>query len=440
MAEDLSNLCAVVFDAGLFAELAIRLAREKDGFGKVYYYREWKENLPVSCKMVVGDGFTPVKRVKHFHDILPEADIAIFPDVMEGDRQQFLEDIGIPVWGAKRAEDLELDRVLFKDTVKEVGLPVGPFKVIEGLTKLREHLKKHEDLWIKISWFRGDSETWHHKNYFLSQPKLDALQYWYGPTAEEITFVVEETIPTEIEVAYDGPCVHGQFPSRAIHGYESKDKAYIAHLQKYDEMPKQVRYVNECFAPLLKRAKYAQMWGTEIRVDTEGQPFFTDATTRFPLPPGFIQLELFGNLPEIIWKGANGEFVDIKSDYEFACEVILWSRWAFDNWEPVIIPKKVRQWTKLIMPCQMGSDEFYICPGRERKPNPSVSEEIGSVIGLGNTIEEAAAHLKENLDEVQGYDAHGSIDALNDCLKSIHAAQEQGIEFCKQEVPERIDL
>lgn len=430
--DDLSNKTALVYDCGLCVELALRLARE-GGFGRVLYFMDWKQNLPVSAKAIVGDGFDEIERVHDFFDAVPDTDIFIFPDVMNGDLQLHLEGLGKRVWGSRRAEKYELRRSLFKETLKEVGLPVNPYEVIVGIRALREYLKSHDDQWVKISTYRGDGETWHHKNYRLSSAKLDALQYWYGPVADRISFMVEEELETDTEVAYDGFSIHGQYPKLGIQGYEAKNEAYIATLMEYGEMPDQVRMVNEAFAPVLKRERYANMWGTEIRV-LDGVGYFTDATTRFPLPPGEIELELFSNLPQIMWHGSVGDLVEIEPAAKFAAQVMLYSRWAGENWQPMDIPDDARRWVKLMI--SSNPDGPYVCPEHKRNPLPSVNEEIGSVVGLGDTIEDAIEAVGRNLEGVGGFDVDVSLEPLATCLKSIHSAEDNGMEFTPQPVPE----
>jgi len=431
MGDDLSSKTALVIDQGLCGEVARRLARD---FGKVKYYRHWEDNLPVAASFAVGNGFPEVERIKYLFEHIDSADLIVFPDVFHPDWQIEFEKRGKRVWGSRYACRLETDRIYFKKTLKDVKLPVNPFTVVKGVEALIEHCKEHEDCWIKISEYRGDGETWHHKNYRLSQCKLDALRYWYGPLGTRIQFIVEPTVDTEIEVAYDGFSIHGQYPKMGIQGYEVKDKSYIATFQKCADMPEQVQAVNEAIAPILKKHRYANWWGTEIRVDDQGTGFFTDATTRFPMPPGELTLEAISNISEVFWHGAVGDMVELEIEKPFAVQAEIYSHVAYENWLPLEIPDKIKRWVKFIMGTNPNGP--YIAPERDRAPNPSVYEPIGSVVALGDTIEEAIATLKEHAAQLDGFDIDIKLDALAENLQVIHAAEEQGIEFTSDTVPE----
>ncbi|MGA7814203.1 hypothetical protein, partial [Caballeronia sp.] len=185
--DDCSDKCATIVDHGNNVELAIRLAKE---FRKVNYFKPWKGARPVSNDLVVGDGFDSITRVRHLFDwkVISETDLFIFPEIYDGDLQLDLERRGKRVWGSRRAERYEYDRELFLKTLKEVKLPCPDYHVCNGLDELTDFLKDEQDWWIKME-LRGDDETWRHRNYQLSQRKLESLAYRFGPIRNDLKFV-----------------------------------------------------------------------------------------------------------------------------------------------------------------------------------------------------------------------------------------------------------
>ena len=290
MADDISKLTATIYDHGNNVALAERLTRE---FGTVNYFAPWQKSSPETLDKVVGDGLKNVNRVLHFFDpdVLHHTDLFIFPDIYCGDLQRDLISRGKLVWGSGMSEGLEFKRSLFAETLKEVSLPVSPYKVCVGMTELREYLKENEDQWIKVG-MRGDGETWHHDNYTLSARKLESMDYLYGAVKELVRFTVCETIPTSLELAYDGfmvtsPGGKPQFPSIGFLGCEVKNRAHIIHAIDYDDFPDEVREINDKFAPKLAEKFFRSPFGTEIKVGDDGKNYFLDATLRCTGAAGF---------------------------------------------------------------------------------------------------------------------------------------------------------
>lgn len=415
---------ALVFDHGLFVELAIRLARD---FKRVLYYSPWMKGFPTVNDCVIGDGFRSIERVDDIWDVLDEVDVFVFPDIQHSGLQLHLEQMGKNVWGSRKGDKLELQRAKFLKTLKEVGLPVGKWRHVVGLSNLREILKGEDDLFIKISRYRGSMETWHHKDYRMSDPILDQLAVKLGAAKESVPFIVCEPIKSDLEVGYDGFCIDGQFPSIGVQGYEIKDRAFVASVQKYEDLPKEVQDVNEAIAPLLRDYRYRNFWSTEIRIQ-DREPFFIDPCCRCPSPATEAQLELYDNWGEIIWEGAQGNLVDPNPVAKFAVESMIYHNEDADGWRSLEIPDESRQWVKIYRVCKING--AYHIPPCENK-----MDEIGAVVGIGDTIQEAIDHLHETVEELKDQPVTVRTESLYDALKEIHKAEEQGVEFTEQEVP-----
>lgn len=427
---EFSDKTVCVYDRGNYAELAIRLSRD---FGRTLYFKPNKEASPNSFDLSIGDGFEGVERVRSFWKHLKDVDLFVFPDCYDGDIQLHLESLGKRVWGSRDAENFEFMREFFKKTLKEVGLPVSPYEVVVGMDNLEIFLKENEDRAVKISYARGDRETWVHKNYNLSKPKLDAMRYYYGPNGKHVRFVVEELIETDIEVAYDGFCVDGKFPKTAFQGFEIKNESYIMTIQDYDDLPEEVREVNDKFAPKLAEKRFRSQWGTEIRVADKN--YFLDATCRSPEPPGSIVLEMVENLAELLWHGADGELVELETAAPFAAQVMIYSGWADENWQPIECPKEMRKWVKLFSPCRRDGVD-YVVPEKVENPVGGGNEHVGSVIAFGETIADAIDLVKERCEAISGTDITFTVESLAEGLNRIHESEKAGLKFTDQEVPD----
>lgn len=397
-------------------------------YGKVYYWTQTGQICSTIQEHCVGDGFSNIERINSIWDVSDEVDLFVFGDLGDSALQHHLESIGKRVWGSRSGDQLELKRAAFKETLADLGMEVGPYNIITGLSDLRDYLKENDDKFIKISKYRGNMETWHHVNYELSQGKLDDMSVQFGPLQDSIRFIAEDPLETTCEVGWDGYVIDGQFSTVAMQGYEAKDRGLIAAVQNTDDMPEEVREINDKLSGIMREARYRNFFSTEIRV-SNGKPYLIDPCARIPSPSGEIQYEIWGNLSEIIWEGANGTMLDPEPTAKFGVEVIIEHKGKEDQWRVLQIPDNVRQWVKLFGACKHG--DLYCIP-----PMPHLSDSIGAVVGLGNTIEEAIDHVKDVVEALKDQPINVDLGAVSETLKVINEAECKGIEFTNQEVPE----
>lgn len=421
-----SDLTALVCDYGSFLSLADKLG---ETYKRVLYHSPYSQEFEAIKDCVKGDGLSRVERCDEFldPDILKEVDVAIFPDIGFGGLQRHLREIGIPVWGSMGASELELYRTRFLSMLKSLGLPMIHSERIKGLTALAEHLKTVEDKWIKINRFRADMETWRHQDWLHSMRKLDEMAVTFGGLKEEVVFVVQDKIDSDVEIGYDGFSIDGQFPGKTFQGYEAKNELYAGSCLTTEELPDQIKEVNEAMAPVLKGYGYRNFIATEIRVmDDVG--YFIDPTMRMPGQTGEQLLETCKNLAEVIWHGANGELVEPDFVAKYAVEATLHYKEHEEHlWKVLKIPEKVRRWFKLYHYCE--TEEAIWFP-------PHKSDEPGVVLGIGDTVEDAIEHLKENLEAVKEEPVSADIAGFADLFKSIKEAEAHGMKFADEEIPD----
>lgn len=421
---EFSDKTVCVVDNGLFVSIAEKLS---ESFGRVLYWMPWVNGFPKSNQLIVGEGIEGIERIRYLWDHVDEVDLFVFPDVYFGDIQEELARRGKRVFGARSGDLLELDRAATKALLRQLGLPVAPWKRIVGLDNLRAYLQKHRDVWVKVSTTRGDMETWHSVNYDLSEPRIDELEHRLGAVKLVIEFVVEDGIPNATEIGYDGFTVDGRFPTGdVLFGIEAKDVGYVGAVKPYDELPTAVQFVNEKLAPFLAARRYRGFFSTEIRVTDEEVPYLIDPCCRAGSPPSELYQELFSNWPEVMWAAADGEIVYLEPIARFGVMAMLHSSWADKNWQSIKFPDKVRKWVKLRNHTIIQGTNYVV-------PQSVDLPEIGAVLGIGDTLKEAIIHCQANAEQVQGYYIDCRTSSFSQILGEIEEARSRGIELTDED-------
>lgn len=419
---DLSGKSVAVCDSGLFVHVAQCLAEQ---FGRVYYHAPSQHVFPQLGDAVVGDGFENIQRVEEPYELIGKVDCWCFTDIGQGEFQRYLTSIGENVWGHHGADVLETQKGLFIDTLKEIGLPVAPHDRVKGMSNLRAYLKDAEDVYIKISRYRGTWETGHFRNWKLDQAMLDCAAYKLGPFQELVTFYVFEALDTDVEDGIDTWRVGGQWPKRVMHAMERKDKSLIGGLQDMANIAEPVRLVNEKFGPVLDRYGTQGPFSTEVRL-VDGEPFFIDSTNRFGSPPSQLQTVLIANLPQVIYHGSRGELLEPESDGVIGAQVLITSDREKDEWLPFEMPDELRRYVKSSFACEVDN-VFTIAP------NP-LENWAGWLVATADDLEDVIALLKARKTMLPaGFDC--DLTSLCDLLKEMESAKTEGVTIAEP-IPE----
>lgn len=426
MKTETSGLTATVVDGGMFVELAVRLARD---FKRVFYCCDIQPAYPRLNEACVGDGINGVETIDSPWEKKSETDLFVFPDCSHPELQRELKSQGFPVWGSGSGCQLEWDRIGLKSKLKSVKLPVRPYTVCHGLAKLREFLADKTDQYVKLSKWRGNGETWHWISPETCAGKLDAIAVEFGSLQDEVEFLVEAGFDAE-EVGYDGYFVGGKWPVRSFHGIEKKDKSYFGALVEYDDLPEPLREVNDAITPLLAKAGYANFFSSEVRITEDSLPYFTDPTCRLASPAGEVMLEAFDNLAEIVWAGAHGVCVDPDANAKFAAQALIEHNGEDKAWRSLEVPDAIRQWVKLYNVAQVG-EETYALP-----PLPHSSTTVGSVLGLGDTPEEAVEALQAHAEALGDQPVTVEVMSLAEALLDVKEADGETMELGGADVPD----
>lgn len=417
-------VCAVL-DFGTFIDVAVMMSKICK---KTYYHSPINNEFLDVKKCVLGTGIPDITRLDGFMhpDIVKEVDLWICPDIGYDDIQAYLKSIGKKVWGSNGAEFIELYRTTFIKLIKKLGLPSVPTVRIEGLKNLADYLKTVTNKWIKVNRYRENMETWKHLDYDHSIPKLNHLAEEFGGVQEKIVFVVQNEISTDIEIGYDGWSVYGEFPDSSFQGYEKKNELYLGSLLDYDKLPDAVRTVNESMTDFLKEQGYDNFIASEIRWVSEEDFYFIDPTMRMPGQTGEQLLETCSNLALVIWEGANGILTKPEWSAHFAAAATVHYDVDEKGWRVMRVPEEADRWFKPLHYC--------VVDGLLKFP-PHRNDEVGVLLGLGDTIEDAIDALNENFSAFKNEAVSIHTHGFADLIKSIKGAESEGLEFSDQPVP-----
>jgi len=416
---DLSSKVVTIIDNGLFCGFALRIA---PAFAKCYYWTPWANSFPKSNQLLPGSGFQEMERTRAVWDAIEKSDLIVFLDLYHGDMQEACVRMGKSVWGARKGEFLELNRMGAKRLMEKYGVRPSPAVMRQGLVALREFLKEHENVFVKVSGVRGDFETFKSESYELSEPKLDELEHKLGAKKLIEEFIIEPAIEPAVEWGVDAFCIDGQYPARTFAGLEIKDLGFLGRVMEWNEIPEYLRADHDKLSSWFKAKQYRGFLSNEFRILDDRTTYQIDWCCRLPSPPNEIQQMMFDDWPETIFNGANGQMTDQKAVHQFGVCSMIHSAWADKNWQAIHFPEKIRPFVKLRNHCRIQDQDYAV-------PCETGLAEIGAVIGVGDTLENAIEHLKENAKQVSGYFVEIKLDSIDTALEEREKAAKLGIQI-----------
>lgn len=424
--DDLSKKKVRFYDYGLFVSLARKVSQS---FGSGEYFRPWKSAFPYSRPCFVGEGYPEMARVKHFFKDIDKPDLFVFTDVLDADLQVDLVSRGKRVWGSRWGEQLELNRITLRQKMKEIGLPTSRADIVIGISALREYLKKYDNIYVKINTFRGDMETWKSETYDLSEPRLDKIEHDFSERKELVPFICEHGIEDAVEGGIDTYVIDGQFPEVALLGFEIKGVGLVGVVKEYKDMPEPILEVNRKLAPLLKDYQYRGFFSTEVRITKDGTPYLIDPCCRCPSPPSELYQELYVNLAEILWEGADGKMVTPEISAICGVQANIYEDRASKESIAVLVDGDADQWVKLRNCCRINGIDYVL-------PLEIGLDNIGAVVGVGDTVIEAVGDCKAHAELVHPSNMDIHLDALGKAIAEIEELQEFGIEVVEEPLPD----
>ena len=133
-------------------------------------------------------------------------------------------------------------------------------------------------------------------------------------------------------------------------------------------------------------------------------------------------MEAYSNWGQIIDEGSQGNLITPKPNGKFIVQSLIYSDWAKKNWLEISYPDEYSQWVKLRNWCVIDGRNYII-------PRQIPLEIVGSVVGIGNSLEEAINKVKKVAKEIECLDKIIKTDDLDTALETIEKAKEYGINF-----------
>lgn len=330
----------LVLDNGLYCAQSEALG--DGGKNTVKYWTPWARPFPTVNDYAKGHGYGALEKEVWFFDHVKDADAIVNLDVTGGDLINYLRDMhpDKSIFGSGRGERLEHDRVYFKQWLEHFKLPVGPYKVIKGLTKLANYLEKNPNKFIKTNIFRDEMESFFFGEWEDDKYLLDEKAVTLGMLKEDYTFIVEEPIECACELGFDGFFSGGKYIPFTW-GPEIAKNLYVGKvINDIHDMPDCLANTLDTIQPLLNRMDYRGALSTEERVITKDKSYFIDFCARIPAPLGQIYPVGIKNWPELVYKIGKKEDVEVECDHDYVGAFALSAEHAADHNVKVMVDPK----------------------------------------------------------------------------------------------------
>lgn len=418
----LKDKSVIVYDHGSQVSFAQMLSKD---IGTVYYFNPGaKSSYPAEHDAAIGEGMEGLTVIYDVFDYVREVDAVFFLDLYHDDLADFLISLGIPCWSARKGEEIETKRTETKKFLRKNGFPVNKYEEIKGFENLRKYLQDHDQVFVKFSRWRGDGESFYSENYKTIKNKLDAMEVEFGALAPEKECVVEQPIEAVCEVGLDIYSIDGRFPENIFFGYEIKDCGYAGTVKPYKEVSPLLTDLTDAFRNKMRELQYRSDFSTEHRITKKKISYCIDIVAgRKPSPPSEVMQEIISNWSEIMLFGAMGQMIEPVYEAKFGVQIIIHCDSAKKNWVTIEVPEEIRRWIKLKNVCYYDDAFQYI-------PQNYDMIEIGSVVAIGNTLDECVEKVKEYCGMIKGNGLEMNCDSIIKKLnEQIAAGESVGIEF-----------
>lgn len=437
---DLSKKKALVYGYGIFdVFLAQTLAQD---FGEVFLFVPWMGPWPTPDYQCIGKGIPGVTRVESYEDtkaiVKENKGTFFFFDVGDADKQWELRQEGCAVFGAggrpsKQKDEkgqniypsqaLEIDRSFFKDTLKEVGLPFAPYRIVHGIDELTPILRKEDDLWIKMDvTIRGIKETFHHIDWKSSVNEIDELAHKLGFYRDVAEFMVEKPVEKDgVEIGDDSMRSHGLPLEYSLYGIEVKGDGYSCKVVPTDKLPAPIKIVNTAMLPFEQEYDVNGAISSEVRWGESQKAYYIDACRREGNPPAACTSEIYKNFSRVCDGIARGEKVKAEFKAPYAAELSVEALNADCESIPMDISEKDFHSLKIRRACKIG-DQYYNIPFRDKVST------VVKAVGLGETLEEAQGNCMKAAEDFSCKGKTFNKDTFNELNEIIDRSVSFGIE------------
>jgi hypothetical protein len=410
------KVCFVDNIGGCYLPAALIFSKH---FAHTYYHIPVNSPFPRISSKAPGIGYEEIEVLDSIWPVLDSIDLFIFGDIYQADLATQLRKMGKLVFGGG-GDLIETNRKLFSEILERLNMPVIPSVFLMGTTALRKYLTRKKSKFVKISYWRGEAETFEFININYNKVQLDEIEFNLGPLNELVEFQVQDSMDCVAEVGYDGWSVNGVFPQNGVTGLEVKNCGYVGVVKPITSMPKPVQEVNLNFAPALKSYRHNGFFSSEIRYTKDGISYFTDPCMRLGSPPSISYLSNCSNLGKCIEAAAKGEILEPTYFKKYMCEIILKSSYCINNYMPVLFPEQYKS-NVFIKGSFIIDGKYYTIPFL--KAAGYTLEEFGSVCVFDNTIESAMEQALEIANSIEAYEIHFDKKVLETATNAINKVE-----------------
>ena len=391
----ISHSKVLVFSRGYHEYISEALAKQA---AEVWSFTPILGQQPRSREDMIGQGLPGVEKIDDFEAYKDKADLIVFPGEFDGEVCDRMWKEGRRAFGSGLSAEFEIDRKLFLNTLKKVGLPSIKTYLAEGFDDAIAYFKKRGDitLWVKTPYCRGDFDTikFESLNTFMSWINVMKVNLGEGASAK-IELLIQDDFPIKgggVESGGDRYIVRGVRTPKGFIGYERKDAGYIYRVT--DDFPQVVDEIDKKMEPMFKEKGYSGAWSSEFRINKDGVRRFTDATCRFGSPPSQGVVASYSTFPQDVFDVANGDMPEMKEVDSHGAIIILTSWFNQEHEICVEYPKEIEDNVKLQH--TYIHDKKHYC-----LPNDAKDGYFGAVVATASSAEKAAKKVNEIAGQVK---------------------------------------
>ena len=402
--------------AGIYVEQCSALWKKGDN---LKFWTSWEADQKFDYYST-GIGFGNMEKIKYAAEWYDWADLIFNPNVTGQDTIAYLRTIypKKSIFGSGMALKLEQDRWGLKKVLDSIGIKFSQSERIIGTDNLREYLKTNKDKYIKISTFRGDTESFYAKDAKSADLKIDEICAARGPFKNKVEFIVEETIDSDVEIGADLIFNGVDYLKPYLYGYEICKGFYLGRVS--EELPYLLKDVMDRLKPVLQKLDYRSCISTEIKCVNKKTSYFLDITCRLPNPLCAIYNEYIKNWTDVVYKTGLKQDVRLDIKHKYVGAFFLNSHHGDKHYIKIDIEEKDRDHIKFVSVAK-NDGSYYSVKGTEK---------ICVIIAGGQTVQEVIDTIKKYADKVNAdgleKDSVYAMDKVTDIIKRGHA---MGLEF-----------
>jgi hypothetical protein len=402
--------------AGIYTEQCAALGKKGD---VNRYWTSWEADQKFDY-YATGIGFGNLEKVKYAAEWYEKSDLIFNPNVTGQDTISFLRKIypNKSIFGCGMAFKLEQERWSLKKVLKSIDIKFAQSERIIGVDALRDYFINNKDKFVKISTFRGDTESFYAKDGKSIDLKLDEISAQRGPFKNNMEFIVEDTIDSDVEIGADLIFNGNDYLKPYLYGYEICKGFYLGRIS--EELPYLLKDVMDKLKPVLRKLDYRSCISTEIKCVDKKTSYFLDITCRLPNPLCALYNEYIKNWRDVVY--ATGLKKDIRLDikHKYVGAFFLNSSHGHDHYIKIDVEEKDRDHIKFVSVAQ-NDGSYYSVKGTEK---------ICVLIAGGQTVQEVIDTIKKYVSKVNADGLEkDAVYAMDKVIPIIDAGKRMGLEF-----------